>query len=71
MVTHVQRRIGPSSWDLSAVAYHVSSLADECTALGEQVQLEFAVQVFFPLNSPFYWNYQCIGKNGLRASPQP
>jgi hypothetical protein len=53
------------------VAYHVSSLADERMALGEQVQLEFVALVIFPLNSPFYWTYQCIGKNGLGASPQP
>jgi len=53
------------------VVYHVSSLADERMALGEQVQLEFVALVIFPLNSPFYWTYQCIGKNGLGASPQP
>ena len=53
------------------MVYHVSSLADERMALGEQVQLEFVALVIFPLNSPFYWTYQCIGKNGLGASPQP
>ena len=53
------------------MVYRVSSLADERKALGEQVQLEFVALVIFPLNSPFYWTYQCIGKNGLGASPQP
>ena len=53
------------------MVYRVSSSADERKALGEQVQLEFVALVIFPLNSPFYWTYQCIGKNGLGASPQP
>jgi hypothetical protein len=53
------------------VVCRASSLADERMALGEQVQLEFVALVIFPLNSPFYWTYQCIGKNGLGASPQP